>query len=134
KRSVGGAISVTRSRTSFLLVSGASVISHGFSRVVQAYAVLPSISIIHSLQALALIQEKRIASVGSRWIRIHRRPSSTDWRGSNGTEWACQLPAFASVPRQIRSVAHSVMARLSRRHAGTSSTIRCAHLAARQTD
>ena len=35
-RSVGGAISVTRSRTSALLDSGASVISRGSSRAVQA--------------------------------------------------------------------------------------------------
>jgi hypothetical protein len=41
----------------------------------------------HSLQALALMQEKRIASVGSRWVRIQRRPSSSDWPGSNGTSW-----------------------------------------------
>jgi hypothetical protein len=36
KRSVGGAISVTRSRSSFLLESGASVISRGCRRAVQA--------------------------------------------------------------------------------------------------
>src|SRR6185312_15538726 len=35
-RSVGGAISVTRSRTSFLLESGASCISRGCKRAVQA--------------------------------------------------------------------------------------------------
>ena len=35
-RSAGGAISVTRSRTSFLLDSGASRISRGSSRAVQA--------------------------------------------------------------------------------------------------
>ena len=36
KRSAGGAISVTRSRTSFLFGSGATVISRGSSRAVQA--------------------------------------------------------------------------------------------------
>ncbi len=36
KRSAGGAISVTRSRTSFLFESGASVISRGCRRAVQA--------------------------------------------------------------------------------------------------
>ena len=35
-RSAGGAISVTRSRTSFLFGSGATVISRGSSRAVQA--------------------------------------------------------------------------------------------------
>ncbi len=42
---------------------------------------------MHSLQALALMQEKRMASDGSLLTRIQRMPSSTDWPRSNGTSW-----------------------------------------------
>ena len=40
---------------------------------------------MHSLQALALMQEKRMARLGIAVARIQRSPSSTDWPGSNGT-------------------------------------------------
>ena len=49
-----------------------------YSRAVQAYTVSPSNCIMHSLQALALMQENRIARVGSLLMRTQRRPSSTD--------------------------------------------------------
>src|SRR5258708_39960802 len=102
-RSAGGAISATRSRTSALFDNGFTIISRGSSRVVQAYAVAPSISIMHSLQALALMQENRSANVGSRFARTQRRPSRTDWPGSNGTSWLSNCPAGGASPRQIRN-------------------------------
>src|SRR5207237_3756596 len=71
-RSSGGAISVTRSLISVLLGSGSSVISRSARRVVQAYTVLPSTWIMHSLHALALMHEKRMARLGSWWTRIQR--------------------------------------------------------------
>ena len=42
------------------------------SRVVQAYTVLPSTRIMHSLQALALMQEKRMAR---RRVAVHADPA-----------------------------------------------------------
>src|SRR5271169_258099 len=60
---------------------------------------------MHSLQALALMQEKRIASDGSLLMRSQRKPSSTDWPSSNGTSKFSHRPASRSVPRQILSVA-----------------------------
>src|SRR5215469_8756083 len=71
---------------------------------------------MHSLQALALMQEKRIANVGSRWTRIQRSPSSTDWPGSNGTSWISQRPEALSRPRQILSLACPIIALLSPVH------------------
>src|SRR5260370_37829198 len=62
-RSAGGAISATRSRTNALFDSGFTIISRGSSRVVPAYAGAPSISNTESLQALAFIQENRVANV-----------------------------------------------------------------------
>src|SRR5262249_60266365 len=62
-------------------------------------------SIMHSLHALALMQEKRIASVGSQLARIQRNPSSTDWPLSNGTAKVCHSPPLRSAPRQILSFA-----------------------------
>src|SRR5262249_38607874 len=90
--------------------------------------VSPSSSIMHSLQALALIHEKRIASVGSLLTRTQRSPSSTDWPRSNGTSWVSQWPLALSRPRQIFSVAVSLIGWLSlgslddrrRRHRGES--------------
>src|SRR6516165_4095550 len=71
---------------------------------------------MHSLQALALIQEKRIASDGSLWLRSQRRPSSTDWPNSNGTPNVSQRAAPASLPRLIFKVATLLMtAPLTRR-------------------
>src|SRR6266481_7364889 len=58
---------------------------------------------MHSLQALALMQENRIANVGARFARIQRSPSSTDWPGSNGTSWFSNCPACGVSPRQIRN-------------------------------
>src|SRR5438105_1057387 len=83
---------------SSLFGSGSSVISRSANRVVHAYTVLPSTWIMHSLQALALIQEKRIAKLGSRCTRIQRRPSSTVWPASNGTSKRSYL-----LPRRIFS-------------------------------
>ena len=56
-----------------------------FKYVESTKTVLPSSSTTHSLQALALMQEKRMARLGSRLALIQRKPSSTDWPGSNGT-------------------------------------------------
>ena len=64
---------------------------------------------MHSLQALALMQEKRMARVGSWFALIQRSPSSTDCPGSNGTSWCSQRPAPALSPRQILSCAMSLM-------------------------
>src|SRR3984957_4057044 len=82
-RSSGCAISVTRSRMSAFFGNGASAVVPSFSRAVQAYSTSPSISIMHSLQALALMQEKRKASEGSWSRRTMRKPSSTDCPCSN---------------------------------------------------
>src|SRR5258707_10484544 len=68
---------------------------------------------MHSLQALALMQENRIASEGSLCTRIQRSPSSTDWPRSNGTAWVSQRPSVLLWPRQIFRVAVSVMQSLS---------------------
>ncbi len=38
-------------------------------------------------------------------MRSQRRPSSTDWPGSNGTSKLSQRPASRAAPRQIFSVA-----------------------------
>src|ERR1044071_8461382 len=81
---------------------------------------------MHSLQALALMQEKRMANVGSLLARIQRSPSSTDWPRSNGTSWVSQRPRALSRPRQIFSVAVSLIGPISlgslrdrrRRHRG----------------
>src|SRR5690348_6757896 len=91
-RSDGGAISVTRSRTSLFLDSGAKVITLSSSREVQAYLILLSTSMLHSLHALALMHEKRMARLGSRCARIQRSPSSTDCPGSNGTSKMSHRP------------------------------------------
>src|SRR5215831_7273880 len=58
---------------------------------------------MHSLQALVLMQENRIANVGSWFARIQRRPSRTDWPGSNGTSWLSNCPAGVLSPRHTRS-------------------------------
>ena len=68
---------------------------------------------MHSLQALALMQEKRMAA------RIavdpdQRSPSSTDWPGSNGTAKVSQWPAARSTPRQIFRIAVSLIGRRAR--------------------
>src|SRR6516165_8897361 len=60
---------------------------------------------MHSLQALALMQENRIASVGSLLMRSQRSPSSTDCPGSNGTSKVSQRAGSPSLPRRIFSVA-----------------------------
>src|SRR5262249_892263 len=68
---------------------------------------------MHSLQALALMQEKRMASVGSALTRIQRSPSSTDWPASNATSYLTHCPPCRSRPRQIFSFAVAVIARLA---------------------
>src|SRR5438309_11375728 len=68
---------------------------------------------MHSLQALALMQENRTASEGSLLTLIQRRPSSTDWPRSNGTAWVSHLPWALSWPRQILRFAVSLMRGLS---------------------
>src|SRR3954469_1014006 len=55
---------------------------------------------MHSLQALALMQEKRIARLGSRCTRIQRKPSSTVCPASKGTSNCSYLP-----PRRTFSLA-----------------------------
>src|SRR5438477_2069631 len=47
---------------------------------------------MHSLHALALMQEKRMARLGSRWMRIQRKPSSTLWPASKGTSKVSTRP------------------------------------------
>src|SRR5262249_11874292 len=63
---------------------------------------------MHSLQALALMQENRIASVGSLLMRSQRSPSSTDCPGSNGTSKLCQRGGVLRLPRLILSLATAV--------------------------
>src|ERR1051326_6424341 len=66
---------------------------------------------MHSLHALALMHEKRIARLGSRWTRSQRSASSTVWPGSKGTSCRSKRPATPGVPRRILSLAfkpHSV--------------------------
>src|SRR3954462_1469020 len=77
-------------------------------RVVQAYTVLPSTRIMHSLHALALMHEKRMARLGSRWTRIQRRASSTVCPGSNGTSWCSKRLGSPAAPRRIFSLACNV--------------------------
>src|SRR5207302_9093264 len=56
--------------------------------------------VMHSLQALGLMDEKRMARRGSRCTRIQRRPSSTVCPASNGTSNRSYLP-----PRRMFSLA-----------------------------
>src|SRR5690242_19548935 len=63
---------------------------------------------MHSLHALALMQEKRMARLGSRWMRIQRRPSSTVWPGSKGTSYSAKRPGSPAAPRRILSLACKV--------------------------
>src|SRR5215472_7618984 len=65
---------------------------------------------MHSLQALALMQENRIAKVGSLLMRSQRKASSTDCPGSNGTSKLCQRGGSPWLPRRIFSLATAVMA------------------------
>src|SRR5688572_24514250 len=60
---------------------------------------------MHSLQAFALMHEKRIARLGSRCTRIQRSASRTVWPGSNGTSWCSKRPCAPGTPRQILSLA-----------------------------
>src|SRR5688572_18091247 len=63
---------------------------------------------MHSLHALALMHEKRMARLGSRCTRIQRRPSSTVWPASNGTSYCAKRPVSPAAPRQILSLACNV--------------------------
>jgi hypothetical protein len=51
--------------SAFFSATARPLVVPSFRRTVQAYSTLPSINIMHSLQALALMQEKRKASEAS---------------------------------------------------------------------
>src|SRR3989442_12721403 len=69
---------------------------------------------MHSLHAFALMHEKRMASAGSRFTRIQRRPSSTVWPGSNGTSNSSKRPGLPGLPRQTRNLAVFILNDLMR--------------------
>src|ERR1041384_2456627 len=66
---------------------------------------------MHSLHALALMHEKRIARLGSRWTRSRRGGWAPVWPAARGPWGRRKRPAPPGVPRGILSLAfkpHSV--------------------------